>query len=338
MVRRTAVVVEVVVDDDQARRSRRWTHALMLDIRGHGNSSTAASSSSSSSSSSNFDRPHDFRNCVNDVFETLVPLGLVGNDSPTAICGHSLGGRLALEYAHSVMRAASSTPSSSSSSSFSAGGLRMPKQTWILDSVLGRADPSVHGVLRAVSSLRRPFPSKNWVVNELIGEKHGLDRSLANWIATGLREETKGSSNNNDGGGGGEGPSSSSSSLDWAFDLDVANELVENFAMQDFVGMVRDVTTASSPRLSSMSSSNGGLASTTAVHLVMAGKSKMWTEDIVSELESIPSFVRGSPSSPLPSSSSFRMHKLDKAGHWVHVDDLEGLLTFMVDGLQSGIP
>ena len=61
VVRRTAVVVEVVVDDDQARRSRRWTHALMLDIRGHGNSSTA--SSSSSSSSSTFDRPHDFRNC-----------------------------------------------------------------------------------------------------------------------------------------------------------------------------------------------------------------------------------------------------------------------------------
>ncbi|KAL3764346.1 hypothetical protein ACHAW5_010482 [Stephanodiscus triporus] len=313
----------------------------MLDIRGHGNSSTAASSSSSSSSSSsNFDRPHDFRNCVNDVLETLVPLGLVGNDSPTAICGHSLGGRLALEYTHSVMRAASAG-SSSSSSSFPAG-LRVPRQTWILDSVPGRADPSVHGVLRAVSSLRRPFPSRGWVVNELIGERHGLDRSLANWIATGLREGTRGGGDDNNddggggGGGGGEGSSSASSSLDWAFDLDVANELVENFATQDFVGMVRDVTTASSPSSSSTSPSDGGLAST-AVHLVMAGKSNMWTEDIVSELESIPSFVRGSPSSS-SSSSSFHMHKLDRAGHWVHVDDLEGLLTYMVDGLQSGRP
>ena len=115
------------------------------------------------------------------------------------------------------MRAAS-TPSSSSSSSSLSAGLRMPKQTWILDSVPGRADLSVHGVLRAVSSLRRPFPSRGWVVNELIGEKHGLDRSLAKWITTGLREETKGGSNSTDGGGGGEG-SSSSSSLDWAFDL-----------------------------------------------------------------------------------------------------------------------
>jgi hypothetical protein len=58
-------------------------------------------------------------------------------------------------------------------------------------------------------------------------------------------------------------------------------------------------------------------------------------------LESIPSFSRGhssSSSSSSPPSSSFRMHKLDRAGHWVHVDDLEGLMALMVDGLQQGRP
>ena len=305
----------------------------MLDIRGHGKSS------SSSSSSSAFHRPHDFRSCVRDVFGTLAPLGLIGDDSPRAICGHSLGGRIALEYSHAVRNASSSSfaPSSADGGSHDALAsearrFRPPGQTWILDSVPGKADPSVHAVLRAVSSLPAPIPSRRWVVETLTGEPHVLDVSLARWIATNLREREE------DGRG-----------IGWAFDLDVANDLVRNFADQDFVGMIRDLTAdapgdpSSSPISSSSSSSSSssysqcggddGPHSTTAVHLVMAGKSKSWTDVVVSELESIPSFSRGH-SSP----SSFRMHKLDRAGHWVHVDDLEGLMALMVDGLQQGRP
>ena len=322
----------------------------MLDVRGHGNSS-----SSSPSSSAPFDRPHDFRNCVRDVFETLAPLGLTGADSPYAVCGHSLGGRIALEYSHAVRRAAaaSSAPSSSAASGGGSGDpasaaarlFRVPGQTWILDSVPGRADPSVLGVLRAVSSLPAPVPSRGWVVDALTGEPHRLDGSVARWIATNLRG---GGVDGVVGGGGAGGEKPPSSNLEWTFDLDVANDLVRNFADQDFVGMIRDITaaapdpssspTSSSPPPSSSSHCGDGVGppSTTAVHLVMAGKSKLWTEDVVSELESIPSFSRGC-SSPSPS-SSFRMHKLDRAGHWVHVDDLEGLLALMVDGLQRRGP
>jgi pimeloyl-ACP methyl ester carboxylesterase len=284
---------------------------------------------------------------VHDVFGTLAPLGLIGTDSPYAICGHSLGGRIALEYSHAVRTASSSfAPSDADGGGRSdalaseARRFRQPGQTWILDSVPGKADPSVHAVLRAVSSLPAPIPSRRWVVETLTGEPHVLDVSLARWIATNLREREE-----DDCGG-----------IGWAFDLDVANDLVRNFADQDFVGMIRDLTAdapgdpSSSPISSSSSSSSSssysqcgdddGPHSTTAVHLVMAGKSKSWTEDVVSELESIPSFSRGhsSSSSSSPPSSSFRMHKLDRAGHWVHVDDLEGLMALMVDGLQQGRP
>ena len=59
--------------------------ALLLDVRGHGGSS---------SSSGNFVQPHNFQSCVQDIFDTLLPLGLIGANSPIAICGHSLGGRI----------------------------------------------------------------------------------------------------------------------------------------------------------------------------------------------------------------------------------------------------
>lgn len=303
--------------------------ALLLDLRGHGNSNNG-------NSHADHRRPHDFANCVEDVYETLLPMGLVGRDSPYAICGHSLGGRIALEYAHAIYRTTSVDATRVNEEDEDSTRLRMPKQTWILDSVPGIADKSVHGVLRAISSLSMDgtttIPSRKCVVDALTSEPHGLDLSLARWIATNLRDARSGT-------GGGGGRSSSPSHLEWAFDLDVANELIRNFADQDFVRMIRDVTSGSSASASASSSPRSDddedAIPSTDVHLVMAGRNESWTDDIVSELESIPSFIpeSSSPLAPSPS-SSFRMHKLDKAGHWVHVDDLDGLLTLMIDGLR----
>lgn len=247
-------------------------NALLLDIRGHGNSSSSA-----------FAQPHNFQSCVEDIFDTLSPLGLTGSNSPSAICGHSLGGRIALQYSHSLCVGRGETTS-----------LQPPKQTWVLDSVPGQADPSVHGVLRAISSLSTPIPSKTWLIDTLTRE-HKMDKGVAMWIATNLRDD-------------------GNKSFEWVFDLGIANELVENFTDQEFAQMIHEVTYFDD-------------ASSSVVQMVMAGKNKLWSDEIVSELQSLPSFEEGSPS------SMFRMHTLDKAGHWVHVDDLEGLLKLMVDGL-----
>ena len=112
--------------------------ALLLDVRGHGGSS---------SSSGNFVQPHNFQSCVQDIFDTLTPLGLIGASSPIAICGHSLGGRIALQYTHSLQQ-------QQQPADFE---IQMPKQTWILDSVPGTPDPSVHKVLKAISSISLPI-------------------------------------------------------------------------------------------------------------------------------------------------------------------------------------
>lgn len=276
-------------------------NALLLDIRGHGNST---------SEPSYFKQPHNFTSCVNDIFSTLSPLGLVGEKSPSAICGHSLGGRIALQYSHILCTNKDTNNNTQQQQQDSSSMIRPPKQTWVLDSVPGKADPSVHNVLRAISSLPTPIPSKPWLVDTLVTD-YKMNKEIAMWIATNLRSDN------------------GNKSFDWIFDLEIANELVMNFTDQNFVDMIQDVTHLSPE--DEMDYENE--RKSTTVHLVMAGKNKLWSEEIVNELESIPTFQRQQSSSS--SASSFRMHTLEKAGHWVHVDDVDGLLKLMVDGLQQ---
>ena len=243
----------------------------------------------------NFHNPTTF-NPVYDIINTLSnpKLGLTGLNSPAAIYGHSLGGWISLQYLHTLC---SSTRQLNDDGDME---LEPPRQTWVLNYVPGQADPSVHSVLRAISSLPTHIPLKAWLVDTLVKE-YSMNKAVAMWMATNLRDR-------------------GDKSFDWIFDLSIANELVDNFSDQNFVELIHDVTTATS--------ADGAKSSNSTVQLVMAGKNNLWSEEIDSELQSIPSFQKSSPS------SLFQMHTLDKAGHWVHVDDVDGLLKLMVTGLR----
>ena len=203
-------------------------------------------------------------------------MGLTQNRSPVAICGHSLGGRIALQYSHDLMSAGSS----------SLFDVRPPQQTWILDSVPGTPDPSVHNVINAISSIPLPISSKS-DLSKIMKEKYNFHKSIAMWMASNLKPTHGG--------------------YDWIFDLNVANELLCDFDQQNFYEMIQDVTTQ------------------TDVHLVMAGKNKEWSQEVVIGLENI-------TRDPV---ERFQMHRLEKAGHWVHVDDLGGLLYLMVGSMKK---
>ncbi len=291
--------------------------ALLLDVRGHGGSS---SSSHSITDNNLFTHPHNIQSCAQDVIETLLHLGLYGHAaSPSVICGHSLGGRIALHYTHSLLHDTEFT-----------SRIQPPKQTWILDSVPGIADPSVSKVLSAISSLTTTMTSssslsaigsvptkiKSQITTKLVDE-YGLDIQIATWIVSSLR-----------------GIDEQSQRLIWAFDIDIATELVQNFTEQDVVGMIREVVESASMSTITTAKDNNHATDeeerinhSKVVQLVMAGKNESWTEHIISELHSIQSSCHRTPS------SSFKMHKLEKAGHWVHVDDLDGLMQVMVDEL-----
>jgi pimeloyl-ACP methyl ester carboxylesterase len=249
--------------------------ALLLDVRGHGSSTCHA-------------RPHNFASCVQDIFDTLSPLGLIGEKSPNFVVGHSLGGRIALQYTWQTMQQQQKQH---------VYDIKSPSQTWILDSVPGTPDPSVHNVLKAISSIPLPISCKSTLTETLIN-KHKLNKSTAMWIASNLKGDR------ND--------------FSWVFDLDVANELVDNFADQNFAEMIHQIT--------DRNSNNNTIADSTTIHLIMAGQNKEWKVDIISELQSIPTYGESKD-------SLFRMHKIEKAGHWVHVDAVNELTQLMVDEL-----
>lgn len=89
----------------------------------------------------------------------------------------------------------------------------------------------------------------------------------------------------------------SDGTFQFSFDLDVIQELLPEFQNQDYIGMLETVTT------------KGGIR----VDLVRGGKNKGWTEDVMKPLKAL-------------EGPNFGIHTLPQAGHWLHVEDLQGLL------------
>ena len=90
--------------------------------------------------------------------------------------------------------------------------------------------------------------------------------------------------------------------LQWGFDVELVQQLMPHFATQDFFGLVEQACTTTDA---------------TTMHLVRGGRNQGWATDpmLLPQLEKL--------QKTLP---NFYVHVLPKAGHWVHVDDLPGLL------------
>jgi esterase len=92
----------------------------------------------------------------------------------------------------------------------------------------------------------------------------------------------------------------------FGFDLNLVQDLKPEFASQDFVGHLRKILEASID----------SCGESTKVHLVRGGKNLAWSTQVITELENL--------SHEYP--KSFHLHVLPNAGHWLHVDDLPGLV------------
>ena len=94
--------------------------------------------------------------------------------------------------------------------------------------------------------------------------------------------------------------SSYKGSGDFGFDLEVIQDILPEFGTQDFEGMVTTL-----------------LQNQVRVELVRGGKNKAWDVATLNRLESM---QRQYP-------MLFGLHVLPKAGHWVHIDDVKGLVS-----------
>ena len=99
----------------------------------------------------------------------------------------------------------------------------------------------------------------------------------------------------------------SDGSASFGFDLDVVHGVLSDFEEQDFFGLL-----------------SACLQSDVHVDLVRGGKNSGWSVDVLRQLG-------------IHHGKNFTVHVLPKAGHWVHVDDLPGLLKLMSRNSISGV-
>jgi pimeloyl-ACP methyl ester carboxylesterase len=167
-----------------------------------------------------------------------------------------------------------------------------PLQTvWLLDTVPGQAHESVDQVIDAVTAVVKSnkLLDRKELIN-LLTQSYKMDIGIAQWLASSYNNKTG----------------------DFGFDLKLVQDIKPEFAHQDFIGLVRTILENNERRLSEDSNST----KTTTIHLVRGGKNKAWSIEILRQLESL---AREYP-------TTLYLHVLPSAGHWVHVDDLPGLV------------
>ena len=213
--------------------------------------------------------PHTLRACAEDLVRLQQHLHSA-EQTPvpvSAIVGHSFGGKVAI--------AASLLP-----------GFAELSQVFLLDSNPGPVDPgSDHEVLRlllAVRAIEQPLASRDQLVTLLTGQ--GFSRGLARWMTTNLRRTDAG--------------------YRWRFDLDVIEQLLQDYFRQDFWELLGQPRTRPE------------------YHLVAAEKSDRFDGELRRRAKA------------LPAASRCHFHLIPDAGHWLHVDNPTAVLDLLASTLE----
>lgn len=210
-----------------------------------------------------------------------------------AVLGHSLGGKIAL-------RALAKTAAREKETQYSYA----PRaQCWTLDTVpsgvASASDPhGVRRVLDAVASLPKEFSSRDAlrVALEAAAEKKNaptFPRDLVDWLGTNLAPV--------------DARLGPSSPLTWVFDVEGACALYDAYEREDEEALRVCVDPPKAHE----------------THVVRAEKSERWDERVVNALQS----ASAEPSARV------RLHVLRNAGHWLHVDNPDGLRALIAPEL-----
>lgn len=243
----------------------------LLDLRYHGKSVGAPP-------------PHTLSACADDLFDLATHLG----KDPTVVIGHSLGGKVALEFGRKYSLGSATRRAASASS-----GDEGVRQIWALDSDPGPqsadADHQVRTVLASIMKHTGPFESRDDAIQAIVSE--GLSTSLANWLATNLERK--------------EGRYA------WRLELPQIDSLLNDYFSVDLWPYLEEVAAENASQLP-------------AFELLVAAKSDRWSGSMRERAEA------------LPHTGRLHLHVLPDAGHWVHVDNPDGLLDILVTRLPAG--
>jgi len=261
---------------------------ILVDLRGHGNTYQSQRKVEMNA----FSTASTFLECAQDIDQTLEGFyEKITAPRTTVLVGHSLGGRISLEYAANIANA------SSSKSKIAL------KAVWLLDTVPGQANENVEKVLATIANVleettmdntdpREKVRTKKEIVKVLTDSPNNMDLPTAQWLAMSYDEK---------------------SGDNFGFDNNFVDRLKSEFTNQDFIGLLQKIL-----RSNRTNDENVG---NTHVHLVRGGKNTEWSIPILSELEKV---KKNYP-------TTFHIHVLPSAGHNVHVDDLPGLVKLFAE-------
>ena len=161
---------------------------VLVDLRGHGASASIGQGTPACG--------------VVEAARDVDALAKMIGTAPSVVVGHSLGGKIALEYSKLATTA--------------------PKQTWSLDSVPGRVEADPHGVAEVLSAIRalpRRIPSRKWLAQAL----PQFSTELVDWIGSNLKNVCDGGSE-----------------LELVFNLDTVMQLYDSYQKTDSWHAIED--------------------------------------------------------------------------------------------------
>lgn len=346
----------------RARRSRlegtpQTSHTcscLLMDLTGHGRSAAQQQHPVPNTihRSDHPTTPNDNTNDNNSRFLTLndVARDVIATvhravtaqypDSTTIdvsieLVGHSLGGRIALHAAShwSELVQELKQYTHNNDDDRLPPWLPPPTHVWLLDTVPDAVDASVRQVLNVAQTVANELSESStttiWSRADLVArlQSLGLTNNMAvvHWLAAQYNRTTRA----------------------FSFDLDAANALARDLLRQDFWGQLQRLllpvpnatitttTVATTNKPSSEHTTNINktdnddraasratktstiMTQPTRVHLVVGGKNPAWSSSVLERIQELQQQHQ----------NAFSYHILPNAGHWVHTDDLPGLLV-----------
>lgn len=171
---------------------------VLVDLRNHGNSATIKG----------LRPPHDMSSAAKDLADLVKARGWTW---PDVVVGHSMGGKVALDFAESCSRGDYGESAA------------LPKQLWVLDSVPGEvntdnSDGEVERVLQTLASLPSSLPSRKWVVDHMVSL--GFSKSLSDWIGSNLKRDNE--------------------HVTWGFDLQAAIDMFNSYRERSYWSLLEN--------------------------------------------------------------------------------------------------